>query len=142
MKEDLFIKNGIVIPEHELSISTSRAGGPGGQHVNKASTRITVRWNIHNTQALTHEQKIRILQKLKAQVTNEGYIIVHNSSSRSQLHNKKAALQDLVHKVRKALHIPKKRMKTRMPKKVKEARLQEKKKRSEIKKRRHAKYDE
>ena len=63
MKNDLSIKNGIIIPEHELEITTSRAGGPGGQHVNKTSTRITVRWNVKNTNALNPEQKERVLQK-------------------------------------------------------------------------------
>lgn len=42
MKNDLPIKNGIVIPGHEIEITASRAGGPGGQHVNKSDTRITV----------------------------------------------------------------------------------------------------
>lgn len=142
MKEDLFIKNGIVIPEHELSITTSKAGGPGGQHVNKASTRITVRWNIFTTKALTDKQKELVLQKLQAHVTNEGDIIVHNSSSRSQLQNKKAALQELSQKVRKALYVPKKRMKTHTPKAVKEARLRKKRKRSEIKKKRRVTHDD
>ena len=52
MKADLPIKEGIIIPAHELIITTSRAGGPGGQHVNKTSTRITVRWNLTSSQAL------------------------------------------------------------------------------------------
>jgi ribosome-associated protein len=142
MKENLSIKNGISIPEHELDITTSRAGGPGGQHVNKTSSRITVRWNIPNTTALTEEQKKQVIEKLKNQITSDGDIIVHNSSSRSQLHNKKAALLDLAHKIRKALHIHKKRMKTKTPAGVKEARLKEKKSRSSLKKTRSKHFDE
>ncbi len=142
MKEDLLIKNGIIIPEHELKITTSRAGGPGGQHVNKTSTRITIHWNVLKTDVLTDAQKERVLKNLQAQVTKDGNIIVHNSSSRSQLQNKKAALQDLAQKIKKALHVPKKRRKTRVSKIAKEARLKEKKKRSEIKKKRSKKFDE
>ena len=56
MKADLPIKEGIIIPAHELIITTSRAGGPCGQHVNKTSTRITVRWNLTSSQALNDEQ--------------------------------------------------------------------------------------
>lgn len=142
MKEDLFIKTGITIPEQEVDIVTSRAGGPGGQHVNKTSTRITVRWNIKTTMALTDEQKERAIQKLGSQITADGDIIVHNSSSRSQLHNKKAALLDLADKIRKALHVEKKRMKTRTPKGAKESRLKEKKSRSFLKKMRSKKIDD
>ena len=58
--KDLAVKNGVVIPEHELEITASRSGGPGGQHVNKTSTRITVRWNVRKTSALSDEQKEQI----------------------------------------------------------------------------------
>ena len=60
MKYDLPIKDGIVIPSSELEITTSKAGGPGGQHVNKTETRITVRWNIKTTTALNETQQERI----------------------------------------------------------------------------------
>lgn len=141
MKDDLFIKDTLSIPEHELLITTSRSGGPGGQHANKTNTRITVRWNITHSQILSDEQKKRITEKLQHQITETGDIIVHNSSSRSQLHNKKAALQDLATKIKKALHIPKKRMKTRIPKAIQETRLQEKRKRGEIKRQRSQKFE-
>ncbi len=134
MKEDLYIKNGITIPGHELEITTSRAGGPGGQHVNKANTRITVRWNIQQTHALNDEQKERVLKKIENELTKEGDIIVHHGGSRSQHHNKKVALDLLAEKIRKALHVPKKRMKTRVSKEKKEKRLHAKKHRGEIKK--------
>lgn len=134
MPEDVLVKNGISIPYNELIFTVSRASGPGGQHVNKASTRISVRWNIATSQALTSEQKERAIQKLKSRLTSESEIIIHNSSSRSQLHNKKAALQELAKTIRKALHIPKKRIKTKISKGAREARLKEKRVRSEIKK--------
>lgn len=141
MKEDLFVKNGITIPTHELEITASRAGGPGGQHVNKTSTRISVRWNLRESSALTDAQKKRAAEKLGDQLTSEGELVVHNSLSRSQLQNKKAALSDLAEKVRKALHVPKKRKKTRTPAGVKEARLKAKKRRGEVKKMRSQKFD-
>lgn len=140
VKDDVVVKNGIVIPAHELKITASRAGGPGGQHVNKTSTRISVRWNIKETKALTDEQKKRVLEKLSNELTKEGEIIVHHGASRSQQQNKKTALELLAKKIRQALHVPKKRMKTRVPKKIKEARLQEKKKRGMIKKIRGKKH--
>lgn len=140
MKEDVVVKNGIVIPAHELEITATRAGGPGGQHVNKTSTRITLRWNLNTTTALTDVQKERVREKLASRLTSEGDLIIHNRSSRSQQQNRKAALQQLSDTVRKALYVPKKRMKTRVPKKAKETRLQAKKKRGELKKERSKKY--
>lgn len=134
MKDDLYVKNGVVIPGHELEITASRAGGPGGQHVNKTSTRITVRWKVDTSNALTETQKDRILEKLHNELTNDHELIVHNGSTRSQHKNKELALEQLAHRVAKALHVPKKRMKTRISKKVKEERLKKKKERGEIKK--------
>jgi ribosome-associated protein len=133
MPNDLFIKNGITIPEHELEITTSRSGGAGGQHVNKTDTRITIRWNIKTTSALTDEQKNHVLEKLQARITSEGDILVHNSESRSQLQNKKNALNNLAAIIRNALIIQKKRIATKVPKALKEARLKSKSHRSKIK---------
>lgn len=142
MKNDLFIKNSITIPDHELEITTSRAGGPGGQHVNKTDTRITVRWNVTNTQALTEEQKARVLEKLHNRVTSEGDLIVHNSASRSQNQNKKSALSILAQEIRDALYIPKKRIATKIPKALKEERLKTKSHRSSIKKMRNKRIED
>ena len=139
MKDDLHIKNGIVIPHHELEITTSRAGGPGGQHVNKTNTRITIRWNVPASHALTEFQKERVLEKLQPQLTHEGDLIIHNSAGRSQLQNKKAALERLAQEVRKALYVPKKRMATKVSKSAKESRLKEKTHRGTIKKMRSKK---
>lgn len=129
------------IPEHELEITASRAGGPGGQHVNKSSTRITVRWNVRSTMALTDEEKVRVEEKLKSQITAEGDILVSYGGSRSQQHNKEFAIQQLTQKIRKALFIPKKRLKTRVSKSAKEARLESKARHSAIKKLRSQKFE-
>lgn len=138
---DIYVKNGISIPFHELEITTSRAGGPGGQHVNKAETRVTVRWNIKETSALSEKQKERLLKNLASRLTEDGDLIIHNRESRSQLQNKKNALENLAAIVKKALFVPKKRMKTRVPKKEKEKRLKDKKRRGEIKKQRSKKIN-
>lgn len=140
MKYSLPIKNGIMIPEHELEITTSRSGGAGGQHVNKTNSRITVRFNIVTTIALTDEQKQRVLEKLKHRLTHEGDLIIHHSSSKSQLQNKKLALERLMYEIKNALYIPKKRTKTSISASTKEARLHKKLERSSLKKLRHKKH--
>ena len=139
MKDDLPIKNGIIIPANELEITASRSGGAGGQHVNKTETRITVRWNIKNSIALDEKQKERVIKNLQTRLTKEEELVIHNSESRSQQQNKEMALEILAQIVRKALHVPKKRIKTRVPKKEKEKRLRKKAVRSEIKKMRSKK---
>lgn len=139
MKHDIAVKNGIVIPEHELEITTSRAGGPGGQHVNKTDSRITVRFNVLASNALTFEQKERIIANLKNRITSEGDLIVHASASRSQLQNKQDALDNLARELRKGLYVAKKRMATRTPKKAKEKRLKSKTHRGTLKKLRSVK---
>ena len=133
---DLSIKNGIIIPQYELEITASRSGGPGGQHVNKTSSRITIRWNIAQSSAFTEEQKKRLLEQLKSELTTEGDILVSNSASRSQHHNKSLALQQLAKKLMKALFVPKRRMMTIISKVKKEKRLEEKKRHSFLKKQR------
>ena len=141
MKKELKIKNGTVIPDHEIKITASRAGGPGGQHVNKANTRITVHWNIYTTNALTPTQKELALKNLLGKLTQEGDLIVNSATSRSQQQNKEDALSKLAKIIRKALYIPKKRIATKVPKIMKEIRLNEKKKHSIKKKMRQVKID-
>lgn len=127
----VFVQEGIVIPESELEITTSRSGGPGGQHVQKTSSKVTVRWNVKNSSVLTEAQKERILQRVPT--THDGDLIIHASTSRSQLHNKKEALERLAHTIRKALIIPKKRMRSRITQAMREARLKDKTRRSNVK---------
>jgi len=143
MATDLYIQEGVIIPECELEVTTSRSGGAGGQHVNKTDSRVTVRWNALHTIALTEEQRVRVLHKLRTQLTTEGDLLVHNSTSRSQQQNKEAALERLVQVVRAALHVPKKRKPTKVSKAAKEARLKAKTQRSALKKLRRQKvsYD-
>ena len=139
---DIPIKNDIAIPYHELEITTSRSGGPGGQHVNKTETRITIRWNVKETSAFPEALKERVLKNLGSRLTADGDLMIHNSESRSQLQNKKNALEYLAAIIRKALLAPKKRIKTKIPKKEKEKRLLEKKQRGDIKKGRRKNLDE
>lgn len=142
MKNDVIVNDNFIIPESELEITTSRAGGPGGQHVNKTDTKITVRWNVANSGVFDEELKRRIMQNLQSRLTTEGDLIIQNSASRSQQQNRKNALDQLAKEIKKALFVPKKRMKTKVSQQAKEQRLHKKSARSEIKKMRSKKnYD-
>lgn len=142
MKNDIYIEHGVTIPEHELEISTSRSGGAGGQHVNKTETRITIRWNVRNTNALNEEQKARVLHNLQSRLTAEGDLIIHNSESRSQAQNKRLAIANLIREIRNALYVPKTRTATRISKAIKEKRFKTKTHRSTIKKMRSKKISD
>ena len=60
----LYVRDGLVIPEDELEVRATRAGGPGGQNVNKVSTRIELRFDVAASNVLRDEQKRRILGRL------------------------------------------------------------------------------
>ena len=79
----------------ELTIATSRSGGPGGQHVNKVETKVTLRWDITRSTRLTEEEKSVLLQRLHSRITAEGELILTAQESRSQSTNKEAVLQKL-----------------------------------------------
>ena len=131
---ELYIKNGTFLPINEITITTSRAGGPGGQHVNKTNTKVTLRWSLKNSNVFNENQKIYLNERLKNILTIDGDLIVHNNATRSQLQNKEFALNSLAQILRKALHVPKKRIASKMPKKIKENILQKKKERGDLKK--------
>jgi len=123
----------LVIPEHELIITTSRSGGAGGQHVNKTDTQVQIKWHIATSNALNNDQKERLLVKLSNKLTDDGFLMFKSNATRSQLQNKKLAFNHLAQTVKQALIVPKKRTKTTISKGVKEKRLHTKKMRSEIK---------
>jgi ribosome-associated protein len=142
MGKDIYISSVLSIPFAELEITASRSGGAGGQHVNKTNSRITLRWNIHQSHAITVEQRSLLVQKLAHELTTEGDLLIHHSSSRSQHDNKEKAIALFVQKLRQGLTKPKKRHKTRIPGQIKEARLHAKKQRSTLKKIRTNFFDE
>lgn len=134
MNNNIFINHRLSIPLDEVEITSSRASGPGGQHVNRTDSRISVRWNITASKTLTEQQREHLLAKLQTQLNSDGNIAIHCSTSRSQIQNKEEALVRLADVIRKALHVPKKRMATKIPRSIKEARVESKRKTGTIKK--------
>ena len=123
----------ISIPRTELSYRASRAGGPGGQHVNTSSTRIELLWDLPNSRAVTEDERERIRAKLAQRLDSDGQVRVVASDRRSQQQNREAADTRLASLVRHALHVPKTRRPTKPTKAAKERRLSDKKRRSEKK---------
>ena len=129
------------IPRSEIQYRATRAGGPGGQHVNTSSTRIELLWDLTNSVAVTDEQRERLRTKLAARLDSEGMVRVVASDRRSQGQNKQSADERLVALVKNALHIAKKRRATKPTRAAKERRLSEKKKHSDKKRERRPDSD-
>ncbi len=118
---------------NELFYKTSRSSGSGGQHVNKTESKVEIIFDIINSQLLNDNTKKELLEKLSSKLVN-GCIHVFSQSSRSQIENKRIAIEKLYALLEKALTPLKKRKKTKVPKAVKEKIKDSKKKNSEKKK--------
>jgi ribosome-associated protein len=125
--------NLIPLLESEISFKTSRSGGAGGQHVNKVSTKVELVFDVAASKFLTDEQKGIIFSKLSKRLTNEGILQIVSQVERSQLRNKKLALEKFGEIIRSCFIVQKKRKPTKVPKGVKERRLLNKKMKAEIK---------
>jgi ribosome-associated protein len=132
----LEISPALRLPLAELDYRATRAGGPGGQHVNTSSTRIEVWWDVRASPALTEEQRARLLDRLANRLDGDGRLRIVASESRSQLRNREAATERLRKAVAAALAVPKARKRTRPSRAAKAARLAAKRRRSATKRER------
>jgi len=122
------------VPAHEIRLEFSRAGGKGGQNVNKVATKVQLFWSPFSSRVLSIEQKERLVRKLASHMNWRGEIVVSASSERSQDQNRAAAVAKLHALVRRGLSVPKKRKATKPTRASKEKRLEKKTHRSQIKK--------
>ena len=111
----------------ELTFLLSRSQGPGGQHVNKTETKVTVVWNLPDTQVLTPEAKRGLLEKANRYLESTGIIRFSDSSTRSQAKNKQLAVAKLMQWLTQQLTPQKQRLPTGLTIQVKQRRQQEKK---------------
>jgi ribosome-associated protein len=136
--QDLPVNASLTIPARELVVRATRAGGPGGQHVNTSATRVEVVWNIAQTAVLDPDTRDRVLARLANRIDGEGNLRVVAAESRSQRHNRDAAAARLAAVIARALVIPKRRRPTRPTAASRRQRLDAKRRRSERKRMRRA----
>lgn len=128
------INDQLSIPEHELEFSVSRSAGPGGQHVNKVNTRVSLRFDVRASGVLSDAQKARILRKLATRITKDGVLTMHAQKHRSQSANRRALEERFAEVLREALTRRRPRRATKPTRASKTRRRQEKKRRGDLKK--------
>jgi ribosome-associated protein len=127
------INEQLTIPDSELTYTTSRSSGPGGQHVNKVSSRVTLLFDVTASPSLSEGQKRRILTRLATRVNREGVLRVVSQAHRSQAANREEAAQRFAALIRSALTRQPPRRKTKVPTAVRQRRLESKKQRGQVK---------
>ncbi|MCA9106888.1 MAG: aminoacyl-tRNA hydrolase [Planctomycetales bacterium] len=123
----------VQIPEAEFSVTFVRSSGPGGQNVNKVSTKAVVRWAVQASPSLPDDVKERFLAKHGSKLTVEGELVISSQKYRSQERNLTDCHDKIVALVREVLVAPKKRRPTKPSKSSIRRRLEEKKKTSQRK---------
>jgi ribosome-associated protein len=126
----IHITDELLIPEGELRFTASRSGGPGGQNVNKVSSKVTLAFDVRNSTALSDEQKRKIAGTLPSRINKDGILQIASQKTRSQELNRADVLARFSDLLRTALTPQRERIKTRVSRAAKQERLNEKKKRS------------
>ena len=121
-----------LIPAEEVEFNAIRAQGAGGQNVNKVSSAIHLRFDIHAS-ALAPDHKARLLAVRDARITDDGVVVIKAQTSRSQDKNKAEALQRLNELVQSVAHSPIMRRATKPSRSAKRKRVDEKTQRGQIK---------
>jgi ribosome-associated protein len=131
--KDLIVDGRVTIPGSDLSWSASRSSGPGGQNVNKVATKVTLRFDLRGTEALSRAQKSRLRKLAGRRLDAEGGVLLSAQAERSQRQNLERARDGLRHLILKALPTPKRRVATKPTRAAKRRRLEDKRQRSEKK---------
>jgi ribosome-associated protein len=123
----LTINDSISIPDSEFEWSYARSGGPGGQNVNKVSSKAVLRWNLAVSTLVPPHVKERFARLFPSRMTTEGEVVISSQEFRDQEKNRQSCLDKLTEMLREAATLPKARIKTKRTKGSQKRRLAEKK---------------
>lgn len=129
----LVVRPGIEVPERELDVRYVRSSGPGGQNVNKTSTKAVVRWNVRGAAAVREDVKARFLARFSSRVTDAGDVVVTSDRFRDQPRNLADCLARLAAMLEEVAAAPVRRKPTRPGRAARERRLESKKTRGAVK---------
>jgi len=136
------ITTGVSVSEHELTFTYDRSPGPGGQNTDKVNTRVTLVFDVKKSMSLTSQQKTRVRKSLSSRINTDGILRVSSSKERTQLANRRTAVNRFVELMASAFLQPKPRKKTQATTTSIEKRLDKKKQRGALKRTRQAKVME
>jgi ribosome-associated protein len=127
------ITDRLSIEEDEIEVRHARASGPGGQHVNKTSTAIELRFDVRRSPSLPQDVRERLERLAGSRLTQDGVLVLFAQEHRSQELNRQAAVERLVELIRRASEKPKPRKPTRPTYASRQKRLQGKASRAGVK---------
>lgn len=132
----------IALGEDEIDFKFVRASGPGGQHVNKTSTAVQLRFDVVGSPALDAQTRLRVAKLAGRRLNAVGILTIDARQYRTQARNREDAIQRLVDLIRQATAVPKPRRKSRPSAASRARRLEAKQRRGAVKKNRRRPVDE